>query len=169
MKVKKHLRPLIFDDTSEFITLIQCNPTAVEFHAIIAMTASSPVKRRPHDISMIPAGIPAEEIEVGEIVVEMDEDEDHIKAGEESESDSENDHGNRTSFQQLQHGSSMASTLSILHHYQQGVRPTPSADQVEIERKQLQHDLWLADQRVNLARRLVKKRFGNGQNMDQAT
>jgi len=45
----------------------------------------------------------------------------------------------------------------------------PSADQVEIERKQLQHDLCLADQRVNLARREVKKRFGNQQSMDQAT
>jgi len=67
---------LIFDATSEFITSIQCNPTAVEFHA---MAASPPVKRRPHDISMIPAGTPAEEIVVGEIVVEMDEDEDSSK------------------------------------------------------------------------------------------
>ena len=93
--------------------------------------------------------------------------EDRIKAGEESESDGENDHGNRTSFQQLQHGPTMASTPSMLHR--RGTPPHPTADQVEIERKQLQHDLWLAEQRVNLERREVKKRFGNGQNTDQTT
>ena len=74
------------------------------------MAASPPVKQR---LSIIPAEIP-EEIEVGEIVVETDEDEARTKAGEDSESDSEDDHENRTFFKQLLHGSSMASALSML-------------------------------------------------------
>ncbi|KIM45560.1 hypothetical protein M413DRAFT_24737 [Hebeloma cylindrosporum] len=145
---------LMFDDTSEFIRLIQYNPTAERN----ARPASSAVEQQPHNVALIP---------VGEAGAGMDEDQDRIKAGEESEFHGENDHGNRAFFQQLQHGSSVASTLSMLH--QHGLLSTPTADQVEAERTQLQHDLWLAEQRVNLAQREVRKRDGNGQNMDQAT
>lgn len=91
-----------------------------------AMAALSLVKQRPDNISMIPAGTSAEEIEVGEIVVEMDRNEDYIKAGEESEFDGDNEQGNAPFFPQLQHRSSMASTLSML--LQRGMLPTPTVD-----------------------------------------
>ena len=44
-----------------------------------------------------------------------------------------------------------------------------TADQVETKRTQVQHDLWLAEQRLNLAQREVKKRIGNKQYIDQAS
>ncbi|KAF8960622.1 hypothetical protein BDZ97DRAFT_1294752 [Flammula alnicola] len=51
----------------------------------------------------------------------------------------------------------------------QGILPTPTTDEAEAGRTQLQCDLWLAEQRVNLAQRGMKKCEGNGQNKDQAT
>ncbi|KAF8965904.1 SART-1 protein [Flammula alnicola] len=137
---------LMFDDTSEFIRSIQYNPTALEFEH--AMAASSPIKQQPHDI----------------LIRSDEEDEDPIKAAEEAEFDGDNDHDIGT-FLQQHHSSGMASTLSMLR--QQGILLTPTADQPEAE--QLQRDLWLAEQRVNLAQREMKKREGNGQNKDQAT
>ena len=61
----------------------------------------------------------------------------------------------------------MASTLNILR--QQGILATPSADQTDREKTQLQRDLWLADQRQRVAQRELDKLQARGGNKDQAT
>jgi U4/U6.U5 tri-snRNP-associated protein 1 len=60
----------------------------------------------------------------------------------------------------------MALTLNILR--QQGILVTPSADQKEREKIQLQRDLWLADQRRRLALQEMERMHAHGSNKDQA-
>ncbi|KAG5220306.1 SART-1 family-domain-containing protein [Salix suchowensis] len=54
----------------------------------------------------------------------------------------------------------MASTLNLLR--QQGILATPSADQSDRERIQLQRDLWLADQRRRVAQRELERLQSRG-------
>jgi U4/U6.U5 tri-snRNP-associated protein 1 len=152
---------LTFDDTSEFVRAVQYNPVAVDPEHV-----ETPVKHQPRDISIGPADEPMEEIEAGQItatVKEEEEDEGVVVKTEETEHGDSQDLG--TSSQQ--NYSCMASTLNILR--QQGILNTPTADQVDRERTQVQRDLWLAEQRLRLSQREMEKLQGRGQNKDNAT
>lgn len=144
---------IIIDDTSEFV------------RAIGPIGASV---RKPRDILMGPAKV-MEDIEAGEIMAEVEgrnEDEGAIEATKEVELGGSNFQNIGTSSQQT-HGSGVASTLNILR--QQGILTTPTTDHTAREQAQLQHDLWLAEQRRRLAQREMDKLQGRGQNKDQAT
>jgi U4/U6.U5 tri-snRNP-associated protein 1 len=172
---------LTFDDTSEFVRAISYNPAAVKAEPVEPLVASArsgqPSDSR--DVSM-DRGEAMEEIEAGEVTVKEEEDEedegailnaieDAIRAteAEESAAVKHEDHdGVGTSAQQT-FSTGMASTLNILR--QQGILATPSADQTEREKIQLQRDKWLADQRRRVAQRELDKLNARGGNKDQAT
>jgi U4/U6.U5 tri-snRNP-associated protein 1 len=121
-----------------------------------------------------------EEIEAGEVIVKEEDDEedegailnaieDAIRATEADESAAvkqEDQTEVGTSAQQT-FSTGMASTLNILR--QQGILATPTADQGEREKIQLQRDRWLADQRRRVAQRELDKLNARGGNKDQAT
>lgn len=172
---------LTFDDTSEFVRAISYNPAAVKTEAIEPPVTRGVSKQRSasRDVSM-DRGEAVEELEAGEVTVKEEEDEedeaamlnaieDAIKATEAEERinvKQENHVEVGTSAQQT-FSSGMASTLNILR--QQGILATPSADQTEREKTQLQRDLWLADQRRRVAQREMEKLQSRGANKDQAT
>ncbi|KAI0049811.1 SART-1-domain-containing protein [Auriscalpium vulgare] len=167
---------LVFDDTSEFVRGITYDPTAVKKEvkreASVIPTAPGSSKQlgpTPEDDPM-----EVEELEAGEVVVKEEEDEEAmlnaiesaIAVTEAEEKAAKNgDLGVATSSEQT-FSSGMASTLNILR--QQGILATPSDDQKDRERVQLQRDLWLAEQRRRLAEREVEKLRSRGANKDQA-
>jgi U4/U6.U5 tri-snRNP-associated protein 1 len=174
---------LTFDDTSEFVRAVGNNPV-LKSEPKEASTARSPVPRvkdrsPSRDLSMAPGDEALDELEAGEVVVkDEDEDEDvnmemldaleHVmKTAEEEgkQNGSTLDVVGGTSAEQS-FSSGMASTLNILR--QQGILATPSSDQSERERTQLQRDLWLADQRRRVAQRDLDKLQSRGANKDQA-
>ncbi|KAH9994826.1 SART-1 family-domain-containing protein [Russula vinacea] len=155
---------LVFDDTSEFVRGITYDPVAVKKEA----SEASPNEDTPME--------EAEELEAGEVVVK-DEDEDddavlnaietviRVTEAEEKAASESGNLGVGTSSEQT-FSSGMASTLNILR--QQGLVATPSADQIERERVQLQRDLWLAEQRRRMAQREVERLKSRGSSKDQA-
>ncbi len=169
---------LVFDDTSEFVRGITYDPIAVK------REAPGPGGPVPPAISILKQASPnedvpmeeAEELEAGEVPVK-DEDEDDdamLNAIEdairvtEAEEKAAAEHDNLavgTSSEQT-FNSGMGSTLNILR--QQGLLATPSADQIERERVQLQRDLWLAEQRRRVSQREVDRLKSRGSNKDQA-
>ena len=119
-----------------------------------------------------------EELEAGEVVVKEEDDgddddamlnaiEDAIRATE-AEEKAAAEEGNLdvgTSSEQT-FNTGMASTLNILR--QQGLLATPTADQIDRERVQLQRDLWLAEQRRRTAQRDIERLKSRGSSKDQA-
>lgn len=172
---------LTFDDTSEFVRAISYNPAAVKAEPAEPSVERAPSKQPSgsRDVSM-DRGEAMEEIEAGELTVKEEEDdedegamlnaiEDALKATEADESTAvkeEDQVGVGTSAQQT-FSTGMASTLNILR--QQGILATPSTEQTEREKIQLQRDMWLADQRRRVAQREVDKLNARGGNKDQAT
>jgi U4/U6.U5 tri-snRNP-associated protein 1 len=174
---------LTFDDTSEFVRAVGNNPV-LKSEPKEASIARSPVPQVEHrspsrDVSMAPGDEALDELEAGEVVVK-DEEEDvnmemldalehAMKTAEEEEGRQQNDStldvvGGTSAEQNFSSG--MASTLNILR--QQGILATPSSDQSDRERTQLQRDLWLADQRRRVAQRDLDKMQSRGANKDQA-
>ena len=163
---------LIFDDTSEFVRGITHDPVVVkrEDQQITQMTAP----REPTPPTSVPMDV-VEELEAGEVVVKDEEDEqamlnaieDLIQAteAEEKAKAANGDLDVGTSTEQ-NFSTGMASTLTILR--QQGILATPSADQTERERIQLQRDVWLASQRRRVAENEMEKLRSRGSNKDQA-
>ena len=166
---------LVFDDTSEFVRGITYDPVAVKKEAseIDATTLTTTKQASPDEDTPMEE---AEELEAGEVVVkEEDEDDNAVlnaienairetEAEEKAASESGNLGVGTSSEQTFSTG--MASTLNILR--QQGLVATPSADQVERERVQLQRDLWLAEQRRRTAQREVERLKSRGSSKDQA-
>jgi U4/U6.U5 tri-snRNP-associated protein 1 len=133
--------------------------------------AEKPIPTR--DVSMDGSDEALEELEAGEVVMKDDEDDEAILNAIESalkETEAEelsaarNEDVGTSSEQTFSTG--MASTLNILR--QQGILATPTTDQRERERIQLQRDLWLAEQRRHLAQREIERLQSRGANKDQA-
>jgi len=167
---------LVFDDTSEFVRGITYDPIAVKREAPRADGPVTPaVLKQASPYEDIPME-EAEELEAGEVVVK-DEDEDddamlnaiedaiRVTEAEEKAAVEGGNLGVGTSSEQT-FNSGMASTLNILR--QQGLLATPSSDQVDRERVQLQRDLWLAEQRRRVAQREIDRLKARGSNKDQA-
>ena len=170
---------LVFDDTSEFVRGITYDPVAIKKEAPVAdgPATLTPMKQvsPDEDIPMEEAE-EVEELEAGEVVVkEEDEDEDamlnaiedaiRVVEAEEKAAAESGDLGVGTSSEQT-FSSGMASTLNILR--QQGLLATPSADQVDRERVQVQRDLWLAEQRRRMGQREIERLKARGSSKDQA-
>ena len=166
---------LVFDDTSEFVRGITYDPVAVKREA---PEADGPVTLAMSKQASPDEDIPmegAEELEAGEVIVKDEDDEDamlnaienaiRVTEAEEKATVEDGDLGVGTSSEQT-FTSGMASTLNILR--QQGLLATPSADQVDRERVQLQRDLWLAEQRRRVAQREIDRLKSRGSNKDQA-
>jgi U4/U6.U5 tri-snRNP-associated protein 1 len=167
---------LVFDDTSEFVRGITYDPVAVKREPPgadgPATLAASKQASPDEDIPMEEA----EELEAGEVAVkDEDEDDDAMlnaienalrvtEAEEKAAVDGGDVIGGTSSEQTFSTG--MASTLNILR--QQGLLATPSDDQVDRERVQLQRDLWLAEQRRRVAQREIDRLKSRGSNKDQA-
>ncbi|KAK2460357.1 hypothetical protein APHAL10511_007746 [Amanita phalloides] len=177
-----HKFGLTFDDTSEFVRSVGLNPIIVKPEPKEPRTSASEKDTKQQsmsrDVSMAPGDEAVEELEAGEVVVKDEEDEDDemamlneienaIKKTEAEEAAKQNGAEDvvGTSSEQT-YGSGMASTLNILR--KQGILATPSGDQMEREKTQLQRDLWLADQRRRVARRELEKMQSRGGNKDQA-
>jgi U4/U6.U5 tri-snRNP-associated protein 1 len=167
---------LIFDDTSEFVRGITYDPVAVKKEApeVDAAPLTTTKGELPDEDTPM---IEAEELEAGEVVMkEEDEDDDDAmlnaienairvtEAEEKATAESENLNVGTSSEQTFSTG--MASTLNILR--QQGLVATPTADQMQRERVQLQRDLWLAEQRQRMAQRDVERLKSRGSSKDQA-
>ena len=166
---------LVFDDTSEFVRIITYDPVVVKKEApkIDAAPLTTTKRESPDEDTPM---IEAEELEAGEVVVkEEDEDDDAMlnaienairvtEAEEKAAAESENLDVGTSSEQTFSTG--MASTLNILR--QQGLLATPTGDQMERERVQLQRDLWLAEQRRRTAQRDVERLKARGSSKDQA-
>ncbi|RDB26410.1 U4/U6.U5 tri-snRNP-associated protein 1 [Hypsizygus marmoreus] len=175
---------LTFDDTSEFVRAVG-NNMAVKSEPKEVARIPSPaprIKQRSpsRDVSMAPGDVAMEEVEAGEIAVKEEEEEDEMAmlnaienaiAATEAEEKAALQNGNiddaigGTSTEQT-FSSGMASTLTLLR--QQGILATPSADQKDRERTQLQRDLWLAEQRQRVAQRELERLQSRGANKDQA-
>jgi U4/U6.U5 tri-snRNP-associated protein 1 len=167
---------LVFDDTSEFVRGITYDPVAVKREPPGAggPTILATLKQASPDVD-VPME-EAEELEAGEVVVK-DEDEDddamlnaienaiRVTEAEEKAAVDGGDLAVGTSSEQS-FSTGMASTLNILR--QQGLLATPSADQTDRERVQLQRDLWLAEQRRRVAQREIDRLKSRGSNKDQA-
>jgi len=175
---------LTFDDTSEFVRSVGLIPIMVKPEPKELKTASmekdAKGRSMSRDASMAPGDEAVDELEAGEVVVKDEEDEDDemailneienaIKKTEEEEARTATQDGGEdvtgTSAEQT-YGSGMASTLNILR--KQGILATPSANQAEREKIQLQRDLWLAEQRRRVTRRDLEKMQSRGGNKDQA-
>jgi U4/U6.U5 tri-snRNP-associated protein 1 len=168
---------LVFDDTSEFVRGITYDPVAVKKEAPeVDAVLLKATKRELPDEEDTPM-IEAEELEAGEVVMKEEEDEDDdamlnaienairvTEAKEKAAAEGEDLNVGTSSEQTFSTG--MASTLNILR--QQGLLATPSADQMERERVQLQRDLWLAEQRQRMAQRDVERLRARGSSKDQA-
>ncbi|KAI0300922.1 SART-1 family-domain-containing protein [Russula brevipes] len=156
---------LVFDDTSEFVRGITYDPITVKKEAPEAdAPATSTVMKQASPDGDIPME-EAEELEAGEVVVKEEDDDDDDDAAEEKSAAENGDVGVGTSSEQT-FSTGMASTLNILR--QQGLVATPSDDQVDRERVQLQRDLWLAEQRRRTAQREVERLRSRGSSKDQA-
>ncbi|KAG9224672.1 hypothetical protein PTI98_010187 [Pleurotus ostreatus] len=167
---------LVFDDTSEFVRAVGLNPVVKreppEASAVPARAASPPRRSPSRDVSMAPGDQALEELEAGEVTVKDEEEddmavlnaiEDALKVADAQPDDTDAIGG--TSAEPT-FNSGMASTLNLLR--QQGILATPSADQSDRERIQLQRDLWLADQRRRVAQRELERLQSRGGNKDQA-
>lgn len=167
---------LVFDDTSEFVRAITHNPVPVKQEPKESSPTRTPASAEPTRKDE-PMEI-VREIEAGEVVVKEEEEEDaeailnaiesaikHTEAEERKAGVAAEDVAVGTSTEQT-FNSGMASTLNILR--QQGILATPTADQTEREKIQLQRDLWLADQRRRVAEREIEKLRSRGSNKDQA-
>ncbi|KIL67576.1 hypothetical protein M378DRAFT_185639 [Amanita muscaria Koide BX008] len=167
---------LTFDDTSEFVRSVGLNPVAVKPEPEMAVTQED-IKRRSmsRDASMAPGDEAVEELEAGEVTVKDEDDEmamlndieNAIKATEAEEvaAKQRGENDTATSTEQT-YGTGMAATLNILR--KQGILATPSSDQKDREKIQLQRDFWLAEQRRKVARRELEKLQSRGGNKDQA-
>ncbi|PCH42395.1 SART-1 protein [Wolfiporia cocos MD-104 SS10] len=171
---------LTFDDTSEFVRAITYDPVQVkkEPPAEPRLPSVPPKARSPSvDVKMSEGDQAMEELEAGEVVVkeEDDEDEEMLNAIENAIRETEAEEKARAENPDVPVGtgseqtysSGLASTLNILRN--QGILATPSADQRERERVQLQRDLWLAEHRRMLAQRELERTRARGGNRDQAT
>ncbi|KAJ7593127.1 SART-1 family-domain-containing protein [Mycena floridula] len=168
---------LTFDDTSEFIRAVGNNPITVKAES---RSPSRDVSMAPPgDVQMASGDQVVSELEAGEVAVKEEEDEEDdmamldaieslLKEADEEESKVVPglDEVGGTSAEQT-YKSGMASTLNILR--QQGILATPSSEQKERERIQLQRDRWLADQRRKVMERETAKMQSRGGNKDQAT
>ena len=167
---------LIFDDTSEFVRGITYDPVAIkkEVPEVDAAPLTATKRELPDEDTPM---IEAEELEAGEVVMkeEGEDDDDAMlnaienairvtEAEEKAAAEGENLNVGTSSEQMF--GTGMASTLNILR--QQGLLATPSADQMDRERVQLQRDLWLAEQRQRMAQRDVERLKSRGSSKDQA-
>jgi len=165
---------ITFDDTSEFVRAITYNPVAVKADQVPSSSTRAPSKQPSptRDVSMDGSDEVIEELEAGEVVMKEEEDEeailnaieDALRERDEEESTAQGGEVGTSTEQTFSTG--MASTLNILR--QQGILATPSADQKEREKIQLQRDLWLADQRRRLALREMERMHARGSNKDQA-
>jgi U4/U6.U5 tri-snRNP-associated protein 1 len=166
---------LVFDDTSEFVRGITFDPAVVKKEPQTDGPPTSVERKQASPDEDVPME-DTEELEAGEVAMkEEDEDddamlnaiEDAIRAteAEEKAAAESGNVGVGTSSEQT-FSSGMASTLNILR--QQGLLATPSADQVDRERVQLQRDLWLAEQRRRMAQREIDRLKSRGSNKDQA-
>ncbi|KAA1467523.1 SART-1-domain-containing protein [Dentipellis sp. KUC8613] len=161
---------LVFDDTSEFVRAITYDPVAVKKEA--PSSTPAPEKQEPAGVKDEPMEV-VEELEAGEVNVKEEEDEEAmlnaienaIKATEAEEKASTTNNDIGTSSEQT-FSTGMASTLNILR--QQGILATPTSDQTDRERVQLQRDLWLAEQRRRVAEREMERLKSRGSNKDQA-
>ncbi|TFY83285.1 hypothetical protein EWM64_g731 [Hericium alpestre] len=161
---------LVFDDTSEFVRAIVYDPTAIKKEVT---EANGGAKEKTPAVKDEPMEV-VEELEAGEVAVKEEEDdeamlnaiESAIKVTEaEEKAAASGDVAVGTSSEQT-FSTGMASTLNILR--QQGILATPSADQAERERVQLQRDLWLAEQRRRVSEREMEKLRSRGMTKDQA-
>lgn len=184
-EAKDDSKGLTFDDTSEFVRAVGNNPVKVKAEptevTVAAATAAVPVKQRSpsRDVSMAPGDQALDEIEAGEVTVKEEEDEeDEMAMLDDIEealkmADSEAKTGTSTiddgivgTSSEQTFKSGMGATLNILR--QQGVLATPSAEQKDREKTQLQRDLWLAEQRRRVTEREMERLQSRGSHKDQS-
>lgn len=167
---------LTFDDTSEFVRSITYDPNAVKKEVEETHVSTTRQPSAVPDVPMTEVDEKIEELEAGEVSIKeeeyddamLDDIEEAIRATEAEEkarlegggADEMGTSGEKT------HSSGLASTLDILRH--QGILATPSAEDRDREKTQLQRDLWLADQRRRVASRDIERQKGRGGNKDQA-
>ena len=169
---------LTFDDTSEFIRAVGNNPVPVKKEPKEETKVQAKQRSPSRDVSMALGDQTLIEMEAGEIDVKEEDEEDDMAMlnaiedallateAEEKEAALNGVADVGTSSEQT-FKSGMASTLNILR--QQGILATPTADQVEREKTQLQRDLWLAQERRRVVQRDLAKMQSRGGNRDQAT
>lgn len=177
---------LTFDDTSEFVRAVGSNQPLVkpkpEPKEIPVPNGRSEPQRSPsRDQVMVSGDIVLDELEAGEVRVKDEEDEDYDMAmmeavdglirsveaeGLAADLDKSSlEDGVGTSSEQT-FSTGMASTLSILR--QQGIIAQPSAELGQRERRQLERDRFVADQRLRDAQREIDRLQSRGSNKDQA-
>ena len=169
---------LTFDDTSEFVRSITYDPSAAK-----KGPEENPATRRAsppttnHDVKMEETDVALVELEAGEVVVKEDYDDEMLDAIENAINATEAHEqktGVKTEEADLELGTSgerthdagMAATLNILR--QQGILATPTAENTEREKVQLQRDMWLTEQRRRVTQRELEKQKARGGNKDQA-
>lgn len=160
---------LTFDDTSEFVRSITYDPSAAKKEpdqTAIMRRASPSTTSRGEKMETDVA-----ELEAGEVTVKEEDYDDEMfdainateqEAGVKTEQD---DLEIGTSGEKA-HTSGLAATLNILR--QQGILATPTTENIEREKVQLQRDIWLAEQRRGHLQREEEKQKGRGGNRDQA-
>jgi len=177
---------LTFDDTSEFVRAVGSNQSLVkpkpEPKEIPVPNGRSESQRSPsREQAMVSGDIALDELEAGEVRIKDEEDEDYDMAMMEAvdglirsveaeglatdQDKSSLEDGVGTSSEQT-FSTGMASTLSILR--QQGIIAQPSAELGERERRQLERDRFVADQRLRDAQREIDRLQSRGSNKDQA-
>ena len=170
---------LTFDDTSEFVRSITYDPSAVKKESeetVVTRRTLPPAANR--DVNMEETDVALAELEAGEVIVkEEDYDEEMLNAIEDAINAAES-HEQETGVKaeegelelgtsgEKTHTSGLAATLNILR--QQGILATPTAENSEREKVQLQRDVWLADQRRRIAQRELERQKARGGNKDQA-
>lgn len=169
---------LVFDETSEFVQAVGVNPVVKpkqepKEHKLQEREDVKP--SRPQ--SLAPGDVPMDEVEAGEVRVKEEDEEDismamldDIESAFKQDDDTdvkqeEEEFAVGTSNEQ-NFSTGMAATLSILR--QQGILKPPTEDQRERERLQKQRDLWLAQQRYNIAKRELERYQSKGAQRDQA-
>ncbi|EJD49079.1 SART-1 protein [Auricularia subglabra TFB-10046 SS5] len=162
---------LVFDETSEFVRAVEYNPEAKRKVKVEPKPVVLPQSRQESPERM-QVDQPLAELEAGDVQIkEEDDDEDEAmmldqienairiveeeeKSGTAGAADEVGTAGEATI------GAGLAGALSVLRR--QGILATPSADQVEREKVQVQRDSWLAEQRRRLARREEERSRSRG-------
>ncbi|KAJ6494840.1 SART-1 family-domain-containing protein [Mycena vitilis] len=173
---------LTFDDTSEFVRAVGHNPTVKEEGAEpSAVPSKQPSQSR--DVSMAPGDEALDELEAGEVEMEMKEEdeqddmaildaiEDLMKTVEAEQAKPDQfgiaDDGIGGTASEQTFRSGLAGTVNILR--QQGVLAKPADEQQYREKVQIDRDRWLAQQRRAIEQREIDKWQSRGSVKDQAT
>ncbi|KAH6913094.1 SART-1 family-domain-containing protein [Coprinopsis sp. MPI-PUGE-AT-0042] len=169
---------LVFDETSEFVQAVGINPVVKPKQEPKEPRLSEQEDVKPsRPQALAPGDVPMDEVEAGEVRVKEEDEEDismamlddiesAFKQDDDTEVKQEEEEFAVGTSNEQNFSSGMAATLSILR--QQGILKPPTDDQRERERLQKQRDLWLAQQRYNIAKRELEKYQSKGAGRDQA-